>query len=135
MSESKNKAQGLRWLRTAEQDLASARVLAQAGQHANACFLAQQAAEKSVKALLYSRGESPRGHSIQNLIDDDALRGEFEPQDEWLRRAAELDRLYIPTRYPNGLPDLTPGETFFAQDAQLAIEMATAFIQAAHDRL
>ncbi len=27
----------------------------------------------------------------------------------WLR-TADLDQYYIPTRYPNGLPDLTPGE-------------------------
>jgi HEPN domain-containing protein len=31
--------------------------------------------------------------------------------------AAALDRFYIPTRYPNGLPDLTPGKYYFQKDA------------------
>jgi HEPN domain-containing protein len=38
--------------------------------------------------------------------------------------AAALDRFYIPTRYPNGLPDLTPGKFYFQKDAEFAIGIA-----------
>jgi len=32
-----------------------------------------------------------------------------------------LDRFYIPTRYPNGLPDITPDEAFADEDAEKCI--------------
>lgn len=41
-----------------------------------------------------------------------------------LEKAATLDRYYIPARYPNGLPDLTPGTTFVLADAERACENA-----------
>ena len=39
-----------------------------------------------------------------------------------LDKAKELDKLYIPTRYPNGLPDLTPSEVYTEEEAYRAIE-------------
>ena len=39
-----------------------------------------------------------------------------------LDKAKELDKLYIPTRYPNGLPDLTPSEVYTEEEASRAIE-------------
>ena len=42
--------------------------------------------------------------------------------------AALLDRFYIPTRYPNGLPDLTPDEIFWEEDAEACIENAGKII-------
>jgi HEPN domain-containing protein len=47
----------------------------------------------------------------------------------WIANAAALDKFYIPTRYPNGLPDLTPGQTYVAQDATGAIEKAKFFVE------
>jgi HEPN domain-containing protein len=38
-----------------------------------------------------------------------------------------LDRFYIPTRYPNGLPDLTPAEAFTADDAEVCLEYAVGY--------
>ncbi len=59
----------------------------------------------------------------------DKVRHEAE---RWQETAAEdldaaralLDRYYIPTRYPNGLPDLTPGKCYFQKDADLCIRAA-----------
>jgi len=48
----------------------------------------------------------------------------------WQKRAAALDKFYIPTRYPNGLPDLTPGQSYFLSDAEEAISQATFFLNA-----
>jgi len=33
-----------------------------------------------------------------------------------------LDRHYIPTRYPNGLPDITPEQAFLKEDAVISIQ-------------
>lgn len=38
--------------------------------------------------------------------------------------ANQLDRFYIPTRYPNGLPGGIPAETYTEADAKQAIELA-----------
>jgi len=93
MSQAKAKKLACRWLKTAGQDLESASILTAAGQHANACFLAQQAAEKAVKALCYAAGCDPWGHSIQQLLDLEPLRAVFVSREAWVRKAAELDRL------------------------------------------
>ena len=59
------------WLRYAKADLALARVpLPQGGLYELLCFHAQQAAEKSVKAVLLHYGiEPPRTHNLERLID------------------------------------------------------------------
>ncbi len=55
-----------RWMRQAESDLRSARGSLQNGSHEWACFQSQQAAKKSLKALLYGRGKtSIITHSIK----------------------------------------------------------------------
>jgi HEPN domain-containing protein len=46
---------------------------------------------------------------------------------DWIAHAASLDKFYIPARYPNGLPDLTPGQVYISQDAEQAIEKAIFF--------
>ena len=41
-----------------------------------------------------------------------------------LEEAALLDKYYIPTRYPNGLPDLTPDEVYTRREAEEAVRIA-----------
>lgn len=59
------------WLRHAKADLALAiSPLPRAGLYSTLCFHAQQAAEKSIKAVLVFRGvEFPKIHSLTRLID------------------------------------------------------------------
>ena len=130
MSRTGDRYQAERWLETAREDLRAAQVLADAGMFAHACFLAQQAAEKAAKSLWYAAGEDPWGHSVLKLVGQFPHRDRLPDLADWERRAALLDRFYIPTRYPNGLPDLTPGQSFFAPDAEQAIEVASAFVSA-----
>lgn len=54
MSQTKNLHQAERWLQTAEEDLRAAQTLLEATLYAQACFYAQQSAEKAVKALWYA---------------------------------------------------------------------------------
>ncbi len=46
-----------------------------------------------------------------------------------VRAAGELDRYYIPTRYPNGLPDDVPHDHFTAEAAQLCQSLASSVIE------
>ena len=107
MSYSKNRHQAQRWLQTAEEDVHAAQVLLAGGMYAQACFYAQQSAEKAIKALWYLLDADPWGHSVQRLIAEFPQRAEIPDLEAWLDQGALLDQFYIPTRYPNGLPDLT----------------------------
>ena len=84
-------------------DRDAARLNRDHGFHEHACFLAQQSAEKALKAFLYARGEGPvLGHSTFSLAVECA---EHESTFETLRDACRrLDQLYIqraiPTAYP-----------------------------------
>ena len=49
--------EGRRWLLQAEQDLDDARYNLEGSRYHLTCFLAQQSAEKALKAFLYARGE------------------------------------------------------------------------------
>lgn len=130
MSQSKNRHEASRWLLTAQQDIAAARTLAENSFYAQACFLAQQAGEKAMKALWYIYDHDPWGHSIQRLVSEFPQPSMISDYEELVHRAAALDRYYISTRYPNGLPDLTPGESYFTHDAESAISNAEVFIDA-----
>lgn len=128
MSREREHQEGIRWLRQAEDDLGAARVLRNHAKYAQACFLCQQAGKKALKALWYSRGSDPWGHSVLRLIEDleDAdLRNELM---DLVDEARALDRLYVPTRYPNGLPDLVPLEAFGMKDVEEALQAASRII-------
>jgi HEPN domain-containing protein len=119
-----------RWRAAAGEELATARHLAAGGFHAAACFHAQQAAEKAVKAAHYARGaRTVLGHSVRALIE--SLDPRLPALDGVLDAARELDLLYVPTRYPNGLAAGTPGQAFSAAQAERAIRHAQAVLAAA----
>lgn len=127
-------AEARRWWRQAENDLAFARVALRERFFAQACFVAQQTAEKAVKAVAYGLGErTVLGHSVAVLID---RYGDRAPGLRDLRRlAGTLDLYYVPARYPNGLPDGAPFEAFDEQQATAAVEAAEQFLHLAARRL
>lgn len=123
-------AEAARWLAQADRDLAAARDLARTGHFNVACFQAQQAAEKAAKAVLYALGaEDAFGHSVRELLRAAAASAPALAQLD--DAAMRLDRLYIPTRYPNGLPGGIPADAFSAVDAREAIAHAEAILAAA----
>jgi HEPN domain-containing protein len=126
---SEPRPEAARWLAAAEDELATARHLTAGGFHAPACFHAQQGAEKAVKAVHYARGaRTVLGHNIRGLIE--ALAPRVPVLDGLLDAARELDLLYVPTRYPNGLAAGTPAEAFSAAQAQRALGHAEAVVEA-----
>jgi HEPN domain-containing protein len=126
--------QGDRWLRQALQDLDDAQYARDGGRFHLTCFLAQQSAEKALKAYLYARGQAlVLGYSVARLCQD-AI--EFDPRFAELKRAAApLDKYYIPTRYPNGLPDGIPAEAFDVVDGDRALELTKLVIEFVQARL
>ena len=137
MSTEKSTIEAQRWLRTADDDLDSAIILKANRKFAHSCFHAQQAAEKALKAVWYHSDADPWGHSIKRLIDD--LKSIdmrlFEIFNNFSRQGILLDRFYIPTRYPNGLPDITPDIAFNEEDADICIANAEMIIGAVHNLL
>jgi len=117
-----------RWLEQARRDLDDARYAAAGARWNLACFVAQQAAEKALKAFLYAQGaEAVWGHSVAELCHD---AGEHDAAFSQLgTEAAALDQYYIPTRYPNGLPGGIPADAYTRVDAERALALCAATIE------
>ncbi len=115
--------EGQRWLSQAIEDLKWAEHLTKEGGYHLACFLAQQVTEKALKAYLYSQGiDLVIGHSVTRLC---AQAAEYHPEfGEKASRWSILDGYYIPTRYPNGLPDGIPAEVYTKDAAEGAVGLA-----------
>lgn len=108
------------WLRQAEADLELARAAVESGRHEWACFASQQGAEKALKALHLSLRQEAWGHSVTELLM--ALReGGTDVDERLLDGGRALDKLYVPTRYPNGLPSGAPADYFTRAEAEAAI--------------
>ncbi|MGJ3247574.1 MAG: HEPN domain-containing protein [Elainellaceae cyanobacterium] len=120
MSEEKRRQNARRWYQQAMDDLDAARALLMANKYPQACFYAQQAGEKAMKAVWMAHDLDPWGCSIGKLIRDlpESLSHDFMPL---LDTGLGLDKLYIPTRYPDALADLTPAEAYTQTEAQSAI--------------
>ena len=115
--------EGLRWLEQAEADRYGAQLLFDGASYHLACFVAQQIAEKALKAFIYTQGEElVIGHSVEALC---RWAAEFDAAFEQLREElASLDGYYIPTRYPNGLPDSIPARVYTQASAEEALRLA-----------
>ena len=119
--------EGRRWLLQGEQDLNDAEFNLSGKRYNVACFLAQQSAEKALKAYLFSKGaEEVWGHSVAELCKDAQT---FDPEFNQLElKAGSLDKYYIPTRYPNALPGGIPSKAYDENDAKNAIRLAKEVI-------
>ena len=126
-------AEGRRWLEQAQTDPEWARRLNEQGAYYLVCFLAQQVAEKALKAFLYAQGEElVVGHSVRQLCNRAA---EYHPPFRgYLSDWGVLDSYYIPTRYPNGLPGDIPARVYNRQVAQGALALAEAVVSAVESR-
>jgi len=96
------------WLAQAARDLEQAEASRAEGRHEWACFAAQQAAEKAVKALHLSKGQEAWGHVVARLLNELPAR----PPAHLIEKARALDNFYMPTRYPNGHPEGAPFEHY-----------------------
>lgn len=117
------------WFDQAEHDLAHARHSLAAADFEWACFAAQQATEKAAKAAHQSHAADAWGHSVTDLL---LALGEDAPEEEILDLARELDKHYIPSRYPNAHPQGAPHAYYTRAEAARAIEYAETILRFCH---
>ena len=132
MSVEKNRKEAQRWLDTAKGDLKTAVILKNNNRFAHSCYHSQQSGEKSLKAIWYFLDADPWGHSIKKLLTDlEAVDSHVYSNLKHLEKSAIiLDRFYITTRYPNGLPEITPEEAYLKEDAETCLQHAEEIINA-----
>lgn len=125
--------EGARWLQQAVEDLRWADDLAERGGYHIACFLAQQIGEKALKAFLYAQGEEiVTGHSVERLC---RAATQYDPAfDQLVARWSILDGYYIPTRYPNSVPDSIPAYIFTRDAAGEAVRLAREIVTYVTDK-
>lgn len=107
----------LDWMKKAEQDLKSARLLIAADEelYDTVCFHSQQVAEKALKALFVARNiEFPKTHNLlllsNLLLDADVMKYNEELED--------LTKYAIESRYPGEYVEPS------SEDAQKALNVA-----------
>ena len=107
------------WIYEAGRDLEHAKNDSVSGFYNWACFSAQQGAEKALKAVFQRLGAEAWGHSVVGLLQE--LPAKVEVQPGLLEACQELDKAYIPTRYPNSLPSGAPSQYYNVVEAERLI--------------
>lgn len=115
------------WMKQALRDLEQAQDSRSAGRHEWACFAAQQAAEKAVKALHLHTGQEAWGHVIARLLQE--LPESVSPSKELVEKGRVLDNFYIPPRYPNSHPEGAAFEHYGPIQSTEALQHAREIIE------
>jgi len=116
-----------RWKRQGDADLKAAQDSAATGNYSWACFAAQQATEKYLKAYLYAQGQRILDtHSLRKLVQEAA---DHEPSLKRLESSVkELDKVYFTSHYPDAFADDIPADYFTKEDAETLLSTATQVI-------
>ena len=123
----------LDWLRQAEADLRHARNARDDGDYEWSAFASQQAAEKAIKAVFQRRHLDAWGHTLSVLLE--SLPADARPGANLVDVAKELDKHYIPTRYPNGFERGAPVDFYTRREAEQAIANAEALLAWCHRQI
>ena len=114
-----------RWLDYAEKDMRAAHTLLDSGEFfpRQICFLAEQCAEKSIKAILvFEEVDFPKHHDLDRLRDFIPDGWKFK---ELFPDLAELTIWAVESRYPGATPDVVEYE------ARETLHLAEAVFDAA----
>jgi HEPN domain-containing protein len=120
-----NRAQD--WFSQAVRDLEQAEDSRKAGRHEWACFAAQQAAEKAVRALHLRLGQEAWGHVVARLLRE--LPAVARAPEALVEKGQVLDTAYIPSRYPNSHPEGAPFEHYGALQSAEALKYAGEILE------
>ena len=130
----KRKTEARRWFQQAYYDLKATRWNIEGGFYDTACFLAQHAAEKALKSILYftgSRRKALMTHSTVEMVREAGKK--INSLVELINEARELDLHYIPSRYPNGIPSGYPHQFYGRKNAEKALAAAEKIFNAIKD--
>jgi HEPN domain-containing protein len=86
-----------------------------------------------LKALSQRLGAETWGHSLTDLLA--GLREKVADTEALGEDARGLDRLYVPTRYPNGWAEGTPADDITEDEASHAIGSAESIVRFCEGRL
>jgi HEPN domain-containing protein len=111
-----------RWFRQSEDDYRFVKWLKKEGDFFDkGCFMAQQAGEKALKSCLYATGKKRViGHSLYEMAEE--LSKQDNRFENIISESKRMDRYYIPTRYPNGIPGGSPFQIYEKEDLNNAVE-------------
>ncbi len=115
------------WFNQALRDVEQAEDSQRAGRHEWACFAAQQAAEKVVKALHLHLNQEAWGHVVAKLLRE--LPEDVPVPPDLVEKGRVLDTFYIPPRYPNSHPEGAPFEHYGPLQSGEAIRYAREIIE------
>jgi len=113
-------------MRQADSDLRHSQHARDDGDFDWAAFASHQAAEKAVKGLFQVLHLDAWGHTVTTLVTN--LPNTIVPPTEVVDACKELDKHYIPTRYPNGFERGAPVDFYTRADADRAIAAAQVVI-------
>ncbi len=123
------KEEALRWFTHAKDEFEDADELRKRGRFYLALFHFQQATEKALKAYLYVKVKSVEVFRMRSVGDLSKMAAEVDPDFEQMVKAKDLDRYYILTRYPNGLPGGVPSRYFDdPEEAEKAMRLAKGIV-------
>ena len=131
----RNREQAERWLKQAIHDFKVAQKHSADLFSSDACFMAEQTAQKALKAFLYFSGERfIHFHSVTKLV---SICTQKESSFlKWVDQAKLLDKYYIPTRYPDALPEpAVPYEEFTQNEAKEAVESARQILEQVKNKI
>lgn len=115
------------WMDQAQGDLEHAKSDLEREFYDWACFSAHQAAEKAVKAVFQKMGAEAWGHSVADLLEE--LLSRCAVPEALIDVALELDKAYIPTRYPNAHPSGSPRRRYTHSEAERMVAHAQQIVQ------
>jgi HEPN domain-containing protein len=125
-----------RWFTQAKDEFEDADELRKRGRFYLALFHFQQAAEKALKAYMYLKAESVdvfRTHSVSDLAE---MAREIDTDFNAVAGAKKLDRYYILTRYPNGLPGSVPSRYFDdPAEAEEAMRLSRSVVELVESKI
>ena len=114
------------WFNQALRDLEQAEH--STGHHEWACFAAQQASEKAVKALHLHLGQESWGHVVARGLRELPPAGS-RPPESLVAKAQVLDTAYIPSRCPNSHPEGAPFEHYGPIQSEEALQFAGEIVE------
>jgi HEPN domain-containing protein len=112
--------EAMRWFEEGENDISTSKMLLENKKYNPSAFYSQQAAEKILKGLLLAYNEGTWGHSVLSLLRrlEEIMDVDISEAEQC---AKELDRHYIPSRYPDAYPSGRPEDYYTEKIAKEAL--------------
>ena len=112
------------WLSQAEDDLKWAKHDFSGGFYSQVCFIAQQIAEKALKAYLLSQEKTvKKTHNLPTLLEQ--CQKHHRNFSQFIKPGGLLDTYYTETRYPS----LGPKGEYSKEEAEEALVLAKKILQ------